>query len=110
MIDARPTVSVVICASTEDRWNEMMASVGSAMSQIRHAEEIILVIDHNPVLLRRATFDCDQYLYRDQLYGSLERSKSFLERRDEMESRSKGTSRFRSSDFLDCKSWPRTKG
>lgn len=52
-----PTVAVVICAYTEDRWNEMMASVGSATQQTHRAAEIILVIDHNPVLLRRATFE-----------------------------------------------------
>jgi hypothetical protein len=56
-VPGRPTVAVVICAYTEDRWNEMMASVGSATSQTHHAAEIILVIDHNPALLRRATFE-----------------------------------------------------
>ena len=52
-----PTVAVVICAHTEDRWDEMVFAVTSVMQQTHRAAEILLVIDHNPALLRRATFE-----------------------------------------------------
>lgn len=52
-----PTVAVVICAHTEDRWDEMVFAVTSVMQQTHRAAEIVLVIDHNPALLRRATFE-----------------------------------------------------
>jgi glycosyltransferase involved in cell wall biosynthesis len=46
-------ISVVICAYTEDRWDDVLAAVGSVRSQSLPAHEIILVIDHNPALLGR---------------------------------------------------------
>jgi glycosyltransferase involved in cell wall biosynthesis len=48
-------VSVVICAYTEDRWDQICAAVGSVRAQSLPSAEIILVIDHNPPLLARAT-------------------------------------------------------
>jgi len=51
MITKKPSVSVVICAYTEDRWDQMVASVNSAARQSHPAEEIIVAIDHNPSLL-----------------------------------------------------------
>jgi GT2 family glycosyltransferase len=47
-------MSVVICAYTEDRWNELLASVESVQKQSVEAAEIIVVVDHNPALLERA--------------------------------------------------------
>lgn len=48
------TCSVVICAYTEQRWEDLLAAVTSVRGQ-RHAPlDIILVIDHNPRLLERA--------------------------------------------------------
>jgi glucosyl-dolichyl phosphate glucuronosyltransferase len=46
-------VSVIICAYTEDRWNELNAAVESVQQQLLVPSEIIIVIDHNPRLLRR---------------------------------------------------------
>jgi GT2 family glycosyltransferase len=47
------SVSVVICAYTEQRWNDLVAAVESVDRQSRPALETILVSDHNPSLLRR---------------------------------------------------------
>ncbi|MBL7501409.1 glycosyltransferase family 2 protein [Frankia sp. CNm7] len=49
-----PTVSVIICAYTEERFSDIAAAVGSIRAQDRPAAEVILVIDHNDALLRRA--------------------------------------------------------
>lgn len=47
------TVSVVICAYTEDRWPLIVQSVAAARRQTRRPLEIILCIDHNDTLLER---------------------------------------------------------
>ena len=47
-------VSVVICAYTEDRWDQLGAAVESVRAQSLPSAEIILVIDHNPALLARS--------------------------------------------------------
>jgi cellulose synthase/poly-beta-1,6-N-acetylglucosamine synthase-like glycosyltransferase len=49
----RPTVSVVICAYTEDRWLQLKKSVASVEAQTSPPIEIIVCIDHNEELLRR---------------------------------------------------------
>jgi GT2 family glycosyltransferase len=46
-------VSVVICAYTEQRWDDLCAAVRSVEAQRPSPREIVLVIDHNPALLRR---------------------------------------------------------
>ena len=46
-----PNVSVVICAYTEKRWQDLVAAVDSVKHQLFPPQEIIVVIDHNPVLL-----------------------------------------------------------
>jgi glycosyltransferase involved in cell wall biosynthesis len=55
-----PDISVVICAYTEKRWDELNAAVASIKNQTLAAREIILVIDNNLELLERA---------RDELTG-----------------------------------------
>lgn len=50
----RPTVSVVICAYTIDRWEDLKQAVASVGKEV--ADEIVLVIDHCPELLTRAEF------------------------------------------------------
>ncbi|HEV3066883.1 MAG TPA: glycosyltransferase [Streptosporangiaceae bacterium] len=50
----RPAVSVVVCAFTEDRWEDICRVLGSLRTQTEAPGEIILVIDHCPALLRRA--------------------------------------------------------
>jgi glucosyl-dolichyl phosphate glucuronosyltransferase len=53
-------ISVVICAYTEARWDKTLAAVESLRRQTQQCNEIILVVDHNPVLhtrLRKALLD-----------------------------------------------------
>jgi glucosyl-dolichyl phosphate glucuronosyltransferase len=49
-----PTVSVIICAYTEDRWPLLGDCVASVEAQTSPPIEIILCIDHNDELLRRS--------------------------------------------------------
>lgn len=50
-----PTVTVVICAYTLDRWELLCTAVASAGAQSRPPVEIILSIDHNEELFAKAT-------------------------------------------------------
>ena len=51
---AEPLVSVVICAYTEARWDDLLAAIDSVRRQRdRVPLEIVVVIDHNPALLER---------------------------------------------------------
>ncbi|WP_246460300.1 glycosyltransferase [Streptomyces himalayensis] len=52
---ALPTVSVVICVYTEDRWEDILAAVASVRAQSLPALETLLVVDHNQTLLERLT-------------------------------------------------------
>lgn len=49
-----PTVSVIVCAYTDARWTELIAAVESVQHQTMPPHEIIVVVDYNPDLLRRA--------------------------------------------------------
>jgi glucosyl-dolichyl phosphate glucuronosyltransferase len=55
MIDA----SVVICAYTLDRWDDLNAAVASVRRQARPAREIFVVVDNNETLLERARREID---------------------------------------------------
>jgi GT2 family glycosyltransferase len=46
-------VSVIICAYTEDRWDDVLAAIRSVQAQTVPAHELIVVIDYNPALLDR---------------------------------------------------------
>lgn len=46
--------TVVICAHTEERWDDIVAAVASVDAQRRPADQLVLVIDHNPTLHTRA--------------------------------------------------------
>jgi glycosyltransferase involved in cell wall biosynthesis len=48
-----PSVSVVICVYTEDRWDQIRAAIDSVRAQRVPASETIVVVDHNPVLYKR---------------------------------------------------------
>ena len=48
------TCSVVVCAYTMDRWDDLRDAILSVADQSVQPDEIILVIDHNDVLLARA--------------------------------------------------------
>ena len=47
------TVSVVICAYTEDRWQLLVRSVSSVQHQNRKPVEVIVCVDHHDSLLER---------------------------------------------------------
>ncbi len=49
-----PTVSVIICAYTQQRWALIQKAVASAEAQTLRPAEIILCIDHNKELLRKS--------------------------------------------------------
>jgi GT2 family glycosyltransferase len=51
MIDTLLDASVIICAYTEKRWDDLVAAVESVKQQ--NAREIVIVVDHNPALLAR---------------------------------------------------------
>lgn len=51
MTSVAVTVSVVICAHTFDRFDDIRAAVASVRAQTRPADELLLVIDHNDELL-----------------------------------------------------------
>jgi glucosyl-dolichyl phosphate glucuronosyltransferase len=46
-------ISVIICAYTEKRWDDLVAAVESVQRQTLPASEIVIVVDHNPRLLAR---------------------------------------------------------
>jgi glycosyltransferase involved in cell wall biosynthesis len=48
------SVSVIICAYTEDRWDDLLAAVRSVQQQTAPPAEVLVVVDHNPSLLRRS--------------------------------------------------------
>lgn len=49
-----PHISVIICAYTEKRWNDLREAVISVQQQTQPPHEIIVVIDHNSTLLTLA--------------------------------------------------------
>ncbi|MBR7831168.1 glycosyltransferase family 2 protein, partial [Actinospica sp. MGRD01-02] len=51
---ARPSLTVIVCAYTVDRWQDLSAAIGSLHAQTRTPDEIILVVDHCPELAERA--------------------------------------------------------
>lgn len=50
---AHPSVAVVICAYTDQRWKETLEAVASVQSQRPPPAELIVVVDHNPELQAR---------------------------------------------------------
>lgn len=54
MIQTTYDISVIICAYTEERWDDLIAAIASVREQTLPPREIILVIDHNSDLLKRA--------------------------------------------------------
>lgn len=53
-VSRHPTVSVVICAYAERRFEALREAVASVGAQERPADELLVVIDHNAALLERA--------------------------------------------------------
>lgn len=46
-------ISVIVCAYTEARWNDLLGAVESVQKQTMSPLEIIIVIDHSPALFQR---------------------------------------------------------
>ena len=51
---ATPSVSVVICTYTAQRWAELRAGVTAVLSQLGPDDELVVVVDHAPDVLARA--------------------------------------------------------
>jgi glucosyl-dolichyl phosphate glucuronosyltransferase len=51
-------ISVIICAHTEERWQDLVEAVESVKKQTVPPHQIVLAIDHNPALRTRA---CDKF-------------------------------------------------
>ena len=52
--DARPSVTVIVCAYTTERWPELVAAMASIAAQDPAPAQTILVSDHNAELAARA--------------------------------------------------------
>jgi glycosyltransferase involved in cell wall biosynthesis len=50
----QPTISVVICAFDLSRWGDLVAGVEAACRMLADGDELIVVIDHNRLLLEEA--------------------------------------------------------
>lgn len=50
---AAPTVSVVICSYSNERWDLLMGVIGSVEAQTLRPEQVIVVVDHNVDLYKR---------------------------------------------------------
>lgn len=51
--------SVIICAYTLDRWDDVLAAVASVTAQQPAPAEVVVVVDHNPELLARLSATMD---------------------------------------------------
>src|SRR5579871_1874691 len=49
------SISVVICAYTEKRWDDLVRAVESLHAQETPPHQVVVVVDHNPQLLDRVT-------------------------------------------------------
>jgi glycosyltransferase involved in cell wall biosynthesis len=63
--------SVVICAYTEDRWNQLVTAVDSVHKQTLPPAEVIVVIDHNNKLFKRCQEEirCTRIIKNTQSQG-----------------------------------------
>jgi glucosyl-dolichyl phosphate glucuronosyltransferase len=59
--------SVIICAYTLERWGDLKAAIASVQQQEIPAGEIILVIDHNPMLMKMAEIQFPDILVVENL-------------------------------------------
>lgn len=68
-MDNRPSVSIVIPTHSEQRWSLLVRTVASARSQEYTPAEIVVVVDHNPELYRRARRDLVGVTVLENLYA-----------------------------------------
>src|SRR2546430_14885470 len=62
-------VSVVICAYTQDRWDDLVAAAAALQNQSMQARQIIVVVDHNPALLDRVCREIPNVTAMANQYG-----------------------------------------
>jgi GT2 family glycosyltransferase len=62
------TVSVVICCYTERRWDDIIAAVESVRRQTAPAQQVLVVVDHCPELLRRLRDELDTETVLENTY------------------------------------------
>jgi len=48
-----PSLCVVICCYTDDRWDLLVRSIEAALQQVNERDELLVVVDHNPPLRER---------------------------------------------------------
>ncbi|MFI5935238.1 glycosyltransferase family 2 protein [Actinoplanes sp. NPDC051494] len=65
----RPAVSIVIPTHTEKRWATIVRTVAAVKSQSYTPAEIVVVVDHNPALYRRARRDLAGVTVLENLYA-----------------------------------------
>ena len=65
----RPAVSIVIPTHSEQRWDALVRTVAAARSQTWAPAEIVVVVDHNPGLYRRARRDLAGVSVLENLYA-----------------------------------------
>lgn len=68
-MENRPSVSIVIPTHSEKRWPLLVRTVASARSQQYTPAEIVVVVDHNPDLYRRARRDLVGVTVLENLYA-----------------------------------------
>jgi GT2 family glycosyltransferase len=64
-----PAVSIVIPTHSDLRWTALVRTVASARSQRYQPAEIVVVVDHNPALYRRARRDLAGVTVLENLYA-----------------------------------------
>ncbi len=62
-------ISVVICAYTEDRWDQVCAAIESVRAQSLPSHEIVVVVDYNPALYRRLAAAMDDVVLLENREG-----------------------------------------
>jgi len=67
-VNNHPSVSIVIPTHSEQRWPLLVRTVASARSQLYPADEIVVVVDHNQALFRRARRDLAGVTVLENLY------------------------------------------
>jgi glucosyl-dolichyl phosphate glucuronosyltransferase len=67
-VNSRPSVSIVIPTHSERRWALLVRTIASARSQQYPYDEIVVVVDHNPELYRRARRDLTGVTVLENLY------------------------------------------
>ncbi len=54
-VSSLPKIAVILCAYTEERWNDLVEAVSSVEAGTVKPDQIIIVIDHNRLMFERAS-------------------------------------------------------